>query len=158
MKIFTKQLFITIISSSILTIASPESGAQDPDEVVRERGRDCISQSSIRDYQILDDRNLIVRAGVKRYYHVELYRRAYGMRGSWSIGFKSFGGRVCGGSGDVVVADGFGRKESIGIRSIRELAAEERDELLVAFGKKEPEFEQTPEAEPVEGAEVEELD
>lgn len=126
--------------------------------MTRERGRDCISQSSIRDYQILDDSNLIVRAGAKRYYHVELFRRAYGMRSSWLIGFKSFAGHVCGGSGDVIVDDGFGRRESIGIRSIRELTPEEKDELLVAFGKKEPEFEQTPEAEPVDGAEVEELD
>jgi hypothetical protein len=48
--------------------------------------------------------------------------------------------------------------ESIRIASIRELSPEDREDLLIQFGKKKPEIEQTPAPRPVEGAEVEELD
>ena len=48
--------------------------------------------------------------------------------------------------------------ESIRIASIRELSPEDHEDLLIQFGKKEPEIEQTPVPQEVEGAEVEELD
>jgi len=48
--------------------------------------------------------------------------------------------------------------ESIHIASIRELTPEDHEDLLIQFGKKEPEFEQTPAPREVKGAEVEELD
>jgi hypothetical protein len=48
--------------------------------------------------------------------------------------------------------------ESIRITSIRELTPEEEEDLLIRFGKKEPEIKQTPAPHEVEGAEVEELD
>ena len=48
--------------------------------------------------------------------------------------------------------------ESIRITSIRELTPEEEEDLLIRFGKKEPEIEHTPAPQEVEGAEVEELD
>ena len=80
-----------------------------------------------------------------------------GLRGSWSIGFRSPTGIVCAHSGQIVYDDGFG-PERIYIARIRELTQDDVDELLVAFGKKEPEFEQAPVNEEVAGAEVEELD
>jgi len=55
------------------------------------------------------------------------------------------------------VDDGVGA-EAINIRSVRQLTPEEYDDLLVRFGKKEPDVNQTTAPEPVEGAEVEELD
>jgi hypothetical protein len=57
----------------------------------------------------------------------------------------------------LIVDDGMG-VEKIRIRSVRQLTPEEYDDLLVRFGKKEPDVEQTPEPVPIEGAEVEELD
>jgi hypothetical protein len=48
--------------------------------------------------------------------------------------------------------------ESIRVASIRELSPEEEEDLLIRYGKKEPEFEQTPAPREVTGAEVEELD
>ena len=48
--------------------------------------------------------------------------------------------------------------ESISIRSIRELSADEHEDLLIRYGKKEPEIEHTPAPREVKGAEVEELD
>jgi hypothetical protein len=57
----------------------------------------------------------------------------------------------------LIVDDGMG-VDKIRIRSVRQLTPEEHDELLVRFGKKGPDVEQTPEPVPIEGAEVEELD
>jgi len=48
--------------------------------------------------------------------------------------------------------------ESIRIASIRELSPEDHEDLLIQFGKKKPEIEQTPAPREVKGAEVEELD
>ena len=73
------------------------------------------------------------------------------------LGFKSPTDRMCGNTGEVVYDDGLG-VERVGIASIRALNADTLDDLLVSFGKKEPEFEQAEDAEDVEGAEVEGLD
>jgi len=47
---------------------------------------------------------------------------------------------------------------AIRIMSIRELTKEDKEYLLIQYGKKEPEIEQTPAPQEVKGAEVEELD
>ncbi len=157
MKVPFKQLVTMFFSCTLIACATSEERL---DEVAYEResrGRDCISQSSIRDYQVLDDSNLIVTASVKRHYHVALSRRSFGLRSQLAIGFTSPTGRICPMSGDIVIDDSFG-PERIGIRSIRLLTPEELDDLLVRFGKKEPEIKQAPATEKVEGAEVEELD
>jgi len=112
---------------------------------------------SIRDYQVLDESNLIVTERAKRKYHIILSRRAFGLRSTWQIAFRSQSGRICSAFSDLIVDDGF-RSEAIGIRSIRRLTPEEYDDLLVRFGKKEPDAKQTTAPEPVKGAEVEELD
>ena len=151
----------SLIALSLCTLAAcattEDQAASASDDAVSS-GRDCISQSTIRDYQVLDDSNLIVTAGAKRKYHVELSRRAFGLRSNWQIGFKSPTGRACAGTGEVIVDDGFGRRESIRLSSVRLIHPDELDELLVRYGKKAPEFEQAAAQEEVEGAEVEELD
>lgn len=152
-----KQLFIILFSSSLVACATTEG---DPDELAYERsdrGADCISQMSIRDYYVLDDGNLIVTGSAKRKYHVVLSHRAYGLRSTWSIAFKSPTGRVCPGFSELILDDGMG-VERVRVRSIRELTPEEHEDLLVRFGKKEPAAKQAPEPVEVEGAEVEELD
>ena len=156
-KLYLKHAITIIISCVLVACAATGEPRDQADYDAAPRGRDCISQSSIRDYQVLDESNLIVTAGGKRKYHVVLSRRAFGLRSTWRIGFKSPTGRICTSSGEVVFDDGF-RTESIRLRSIRELGKGELDELLVRFGKKKPDFEQAPAAEEVEGAEVEELD
>ena len=112
---------------------------------------------SIRDYRVLDDANLVVTAGAKRRYHLMLSRRAIGLQGSWQIGFKSSTGSICGGFDELIVDDGM-NPQSYRIRTIREVSPEEFDNLLVRFGKKEPDFDQPPVSRDVDGAEVEELD
>ena len=156
-KIYKKQLFIVFFSGLLFGCASPGDTYESAGDPVATRGKDCILQSTIRDYQVLDDRNLIVTASAKRKYHVELSRRAQGLRSNWSIGFKSPSGRVCSGFSEILVDDGFGRKEAIALRSVREVNPDELNALLIQFGKKVPEEQQVPAEEEVSGAEVEEL-
>jgi hypothetical protein len=105
----------------------------------------------------LDERNLIIDATGRRKYHLRLSRAAFGLRSSWGIGFESRTGQVCAGFNDVVF-DGHLNNESIRISSIRRLSEIEHEDLLIQFGKKEPDIKQTPAPSEVEGAEVEELD
>ena len=65
--------------------------------------------------------------------------------------------RICANNSELVYNDGI-RVEQISIASVRLLDEGTLDELLIRFGKKEPEFEQAPAAEDIEGAEVEGLD
>lgn len=137
--------------------ASAPEGTDDAGSATVSRGSDCISQSSVRDYTVLDDANLILSASGRRNYHVVLMRRAFGLRSSWQIGFHSPSGQLCPGFGDLIIDDGFG-PERYRIDSIVRLTPEDEEELLIRFGKKDPEPQQTPVPEDVDGAEVEELD
>lgn len=147
-----KQLII-IFSSCYL--ASCAGGAIDapPGESA---SSDCIYQSSIRGYRVLDEANLIIDASSRRQYHIGLQRRAFGLRSTWGILFDSPTGRVC--SYSRILFDGQFGGESIPIDFIREISPEEEETLLIRFGKKDPEIEQTPAPIEVPGAEVEELD
>jgi hypothetical protein len=148
-----KQLIILLTLSSIVGCA----GQKAEDDRADSPRSDCISQPSIRGYTVLDESNLIVSASGRRQYHVVLQRRAHGLRSSWGIGFKSPTGRICSGFSEVVFRGHFDG-ESIRIQSVRALSPEEEEDLLIRYGKKEPEYEQTPVPQEVEGAEVEELD
>lgn len=154
---FLKQ---TVILFTLCTLCAcgggPETAAGDPPQATTGRS-DCISTTTIRDYRVLDDANLVVTAQANQKYHVVLSRRAIGLRSSWKIGFRSTTGRICGRFDDILVDDGFG-PERIRIAAIRQLTPEEYEELLVRSGKKEPTVEQTPATRDIESAEVEELD
>ena len=152
-----KQIVILSISCALVACASTENGAPESAGESRARSSDCIFEGTIRDYRVLDGSNLIVTGSGQRKYHIELARRAFGLSSSWHIGFSSPTNRICPGFSEVVVDDTMG-PEAIRITSIRRLSPEEYEDLLIRFGKLEPEIEQTPAPEPVEGAEVEELD
>ncbi len=156
-KDYLKQYFIIVLSCYLSSCAATNEDAMEPEDGWETRGGDCISQMSIRDYQVLDESNLIVTGTARRKYHIVLSRRAFGLRSTWRIAFQSSSGQVCSAFSDLIVDDGIG-VEKIRIRSVRQLTPEEHDDLLVRFGKKEPDVEQTPEPVPIEGAEVEELD
>ena len=149
-KNYYKQSIIVLLSSSLLACAGTVS---DPDS----RRSDCISQSSIRGYTVLDEANLIVEGSSRRSYHVGLQRRAFGLNSSWSIAFRSPTGRICASFSELIFNGGFER-ESIRIASIKELTPDEEEILLIQYGKKMPEIEQTPAPAELPGAEVEELD
>ena len=149
-KLSYKQWFIMLLSSGLFACAGAPS---DPDS-----GRsDCISQSSIRGYSVLDDANLIVEGSSRRKYHVALQRRAFGLSSSWNIAFRSPTGRICASFSELIFKGDFER-ESIRIASIRELTTDEEENLLIQYGKKKPEIEHTPAPIELPGAEVEELD
>lgn len=148
-----KQLFI-IVSSGLLV--SCAGGPVDREQTGSKRS-DCISQSSIRGYTVLDESNLIVEGSIRRKYHVTLVRRAFGLRSTWAIGFTSTGNQICAPFSKVVFDDGF-LKAPIAIAAIKELTPEDEEILLIDFGKKEPEIETTPAPADVPGAEIEELD
>lgn len=156
-KYYIKHYFIIVFSCLLAACAGTGEGPDGEDYAAGSRGSDCISQMSVRDYTVLDESNLIVSASARRKYHIELSRRAFGLRSTWQIGFQSRTGQICSGFSDLVVNDGFG-PDSIRIASIRQLTPQDEEELLIRFGKLEPNTEQAPATQQVESAEVEELD
>lgn len=155
---FTKHIFVLLISSSLVACATSEPDPLHADFDALPQGTDCIFEGTIRDYQVLDDENLVVTASARRKYHIELFRRAYGLRSSWHLGFRSPTNRICPSFSEVIVDNNVGRAEAIRIESIRELSPEEHEELMIRFGKMEPDVPQTPAEDVVDTAEVEELD
>ena len=152
-----KHVIIVIFSCGLAACASTGSEDAGGQEGAVSRSSDCIHEPSIRGYTVLDEQNLIVSASNKRAYHVVLFRRAYGLDSSWGIAFNSPTSRICEGFSEIIFR-GHMNGESIRISSIRALTPEEEDDLMIRFGKKEPEIKQTPVPREVEGAEVEELD
>lgn len=154
-----KQFVILCSLSVIAACAGTSETLESAGTVDSDSPRDCIPEPSIRGYTVLDEQNLIVDVSRTRKYHVVLSRRAYGLQKSLGIVFDSPTSRICSGFSEVVLTDGFGgRAEAIRISNIRLLSPEEDEDLLIRFGKKEPEIKRTPAPREVEGAEVEELD
>ena len=156
-KYILKQSVILFYSSILVACAGtsePSGGGSYADGPA---GSDCISQSSVRDYKVLDDANLIVAAGAGRKYHVLLSRRAMHLQSSRAIAFDSNTGRICSNFSDLIVDSSFG-PDRIRITSVRRLTPEDEHDLLVRFGKKEPDYTKPRQTEQVDGAEVEELD
>jgi hypothetical protein len=151
-----KQILIILILSVLSACAGSEEARDDGED----RRRDCILQSSIRGYTVLDEQNLIVDASARKKYHVTLSRRAYGLRNSWTIGFydSSSAGRICSRFSEIVYSDGMTHKSRERIASIRQLTPEEEENLLIRFGLKEPEVTPVPVPQEVKGADIEELD
>jgi Family of unknown function (DUF6491) len=156
-KMAIKQLLVLLLASILLGCASAPDGADSGSSESGSRRTDCIFGSSIRGYTVLDESNLIVDGSGRRKYHIVLRRRAYGLSSTWAIRFNSPTGRICADFSEVIFDDHFSN-EAIRIEDIRELTPEDYEDLLIQFGKKEPEIEQTPVPREVKGAEVEELD
>ena len=152
-----KHSVIAISLCTLVACASTEEGALEGSAGSESTGSDCISQGSIRNYTVLDNANLIVTQGASRKYHVELRRPAYGLRSSSTVGFVSQTSLICGRFSEVVVDDGFSL-DKVRISSIQRLTPESEEDLLIRFGKIEPEYEQPRQPDEVAGAEVEELD
>jgi len=154
---YLKQLVIVFFSCYLAACANQDSAADTPNHGASSGRTDCIFRSSIRGYSVLDESNLIIEGSGRRKYHVALRQRALGISSSWGITFDSPTSRICAGFSEVVF-DGHLAGQSIAIASIRELSPEDHEDLLIRFGKKRPEIEQTPAPAEVKGAEVEELD
>ncbi len=157
---YLKQLFIIVLLGGLLGCAGTAEQDGEAESADRSRFADCIHEPSVRGYRILDEQNLLIDASGQRTYHVGLQHRAFGLRSSMAINFRSPSNRVCKDFSEILYREFMfdGTYESVRIRSIRLLTPEEEEELLIRFGKKEPEIEQTPVPQDVKGAEVEELD
>jgi len=152
-----KHILLVYISSILLLSFQSPADELDPEFDLDYRGSDCISIRTIRDYTALDDKNLLIWASAKRPYFVRLFSPAWGLGSSFQLGTVSRDDQLCPYGGDALVFDTAGR-DTARIASIRRVSPEEADWLLVRFGKKDPAEEQAPAPEPLEGAEVEELD
>ncbi|MEM9403586.1 MAG: DUF6491 family protein [Pseudomonadota bacterium] len=149
-----KQIIILLISSILLGCAASET-EDSLANLGSSGGSDCVSEGTIRSYKVLDESNLVITAMGGRQYHVALARRTNALKFTSRIGFSSSGSRLCGGFGFVVVNDVIG-PDRIRINTIRRLSDEDYEDLLYRHeksGKQQP-----PEPQPVDGAEVEELD
>ena len=157
MKNILKQIVIVISLCNLSLINTAIGGDLDADFDIDTRGSDCISIRTIRDYTALDDRNLLIWASAKRPYFVRLSAPSWGLKTSFQLGTVSRDDRLCPYGGDALVFGSAGR-DTARIASIRRISPEEADWLQVRFGKKDPAEEQAPAPEPLESAEVEELD
>ena len=154
---YLKQLVIIMTSCVLLSCASSNEAPEDGATTSSNSRVNCIFRSSIRGYSVLDESNLVISGSGRQKYHVVLYRRAHGINSSWGISFDSRDSRICAGFSEVVFDNGMSG-DSIRIASIRKITPVEHDDLLIQFGKKEPEIQQAPAPNEVKGAEVEELD
>lgn len=100
---------------------------------------DCIFARSISDWRPLDRRNLIVFAGRRNPYHVQLSRQSMRLSFQQQLGFYDRDGRICPFGGDAVVIDG-AIPERITISSIRRLSGEQLTEVYMQFGIERPEI------------------
>lgn len=157
---FYKKFFKHVVIACISGIAAGCAGTGAPqasaDRDIDSRGTDCILIRTIRDYSPLDDRNLLIWGPGKRAYYVTLFRPAFELRSSFELSFSSRDDQLCPYGGDKIVLGSFD-SDSVGIQSISRLSDEQADEILIRYGRKEPEEQPAPAPKDVSGAEVEEL-
>ena len=119
-------------------------------------GSDCISIRTIRDYTPLSRDSLLIHAMGKRSYYVRLFTPQFGMKSSFQLATRSRDDRLCPFGGDALIVGSFGGEEAR-IRAISRLTAEQVEQVLIRYGKKEPIDTQDPAPPELQGAEVEEL-
>ncbi len=157
MKDIIKQ--VSIVCLLCFTI-SPVPAQEERSEAVRDldlNGSDCIWIRTIRDYSPLDNRTLLIYGAGKSAYFVRLVHPAMEMKSSIQVGFSSRDDRLCPYGGDSLVFGGFA-DQTVSIRSISRISSDQAENLLVRYGRKEPDQQHVPAPEEVKGAEIEELD
>ena len=156
MKMLLKQSVIVCFSSIMLASCAATSPDSDLGSDLTDRGSDCISIRTIRDYTPLDRDSLIIEGAGKRLYYVTLVMSSFELRSSHQIGVQSRDDWLCPYGGDQLIVDRFSTTGA-SIRGISRITPEQADELLYQHGKKERP-EQEDQAPPdLGGAEVEEL-
>jgi hypothetical protein len=152
-----------ILGAALVAVAlvpacgSQESGTRTPRPSVKpgEFGTaGCFFRRQAQDFQVLDDRNLIVYApGKSNAYHVQISPPAPELRFTNALAFESRNTQICGYAGDdLLLADGpASRQYSItGVWRLDEAALQG---LKARFNLDTTPAQ--PEAQPVEGAEIE---
>ena len=94
---------------------------------------DCIINRGVRDFDMLDERNLIIYGIGRTPYHVVLATPSLNISNEYAIGILDEDGRICPYGGDAIIIDGPIR-EVISIRSIEAIDREDVELLKVQFG------------------------
>lgn len=87
-------------------------------------GGDCIFISTVGNYRVLDDQNLVIWApGRRDAYHVQLNSPLFSLNSSFQMAMidRDHDGRLCGFSTDRIGVRDFGHPESASIRSMSKL-------------------------------------
>jgi hypothetical protein len=115
----------------------------------------CFLRQSVQNFEVLDDRNLIVFAPRKTdAYHVQVSPSSGELRFTHTLAFESQGSSVCGyGRDGLIVAETGTGPRRLSITSVYRLDAAALDGLRVRFGKQTVPGATTPKA--GEGAEIE---
>ena len=154
---FIIQTLIVLLLSACASSGDRDSGGVDLGDDLEFTGNDCILIRTIRDYTPLDRQHLLIHGPGRRSYFVTLFHQAFDMRGSIGFQVQSRDEQLCPFGGDRIVFGAFGG-ESVGVQAISRLTDEQKEFLLIRYGKQEPDGSETPaEAPEVKGAEVEEL-
>ena len=152
-----KQRYIVFFSGLILSACAATESESDLGNDMEYQGSDCISIRTIRDYEPLDSRNLLMTAGGNRSYFVTLASPAHQLRSAFRLGFSSRDEWLCPYGGDRITFGGFS-DFGYSIRSISRVTEEQVEDLLIRYGKM-PADEQPGSGPPADlkGADVEEL-
>jgi Family of unknown function (DUF6491) len=121
---------IVIASTTLAVLGCSTAPTTDADDrAAAERETDCVRTSLIRDWEALDERNLIVYEG-RRPYHVELAQTCFGLDFETMIGLydRRGDGRICGFGLDRVIVDR-AIPEDCSIAAVDELTDEQAEEL-----------------------------
>ena len=156
MKILTKQQVIAITSCVLLASCAAVKEDSGLGRDIDFGGSDCISIGTIRDYTPLDRSTLLMKGSGNRDYLVTLVSPSLELRSSFQLSFSSRDSWLCPYGGDRIVFGGMSMGDGM-IRGISRINADQKEELLIRYGKKEPEEQQDQAPPKVKGAEVEEL-
>ena len=117
---------IVLAAAGCSTTAATDAG----DRAAAERDTDCVRTSLIRDWEALDDRNLIVYESGRRPYHVELAQACFGLNFETMIGLydRRADGRICGFGFDRVIVDG-AIPEGCSVAAVDGLTEEQAEQL-----------------------------
>jgi hypothetical protein len=125
--------YVTLVcgAAALAGAGCATTGSTDPgDRAAAERDADCIRTGLIRDWDALDERNLIVYETGRRPYHVELAQACFGLDFETMIGLydRRGDGRICGFGLDRVIVDR-AIPEGCSIAAVDELTDEQAEEL-----------------------------
>ena len=117
---------VALAGAACATTAATDAG----DRAAAERDTDCIRTRLIRNWEALDERNLIVYESGGRPYHVELAQTCFGLDFETMIGLydRRGDGLICGFGLDRVILDR-AIPEGCSIAAVDELTDEQAEDL-----------------------------
>ena len=102
-------LAAAMLLTSCATADGEGSAASRPGRIARFphnlANADCFISSRIDNFEVLNETNLLVMAGRRRVYHVEISPPHMELRHAYGIYFRSATGRVCGNPGERLYVD-----------------------------------------------------